>query len=135
MKLLKILALVMAICLLGSMFIACETEEETEETESTATIFVVYLKIRDGSEVKYDRSPVFCDGTLANAIESFCAGENYEGVIFDENTGMLSTIVDLTAADGKSWIAYYEDEGRNKAFPSIKDATVEAGRTIVLVLE
>ncbi len=134
MKFLKMFALIMAICLLGTMFIACETEEETETFESTPTMIVIDLIVREGSEVKYNES-VLCDGTLASAIEIFCASEGYEGVIFDENTGMLSTVVDLVAEDGKSWIAYYEDEGRNKAFPSIKDATVEVGRTVVLVLE
>jgi hypothetical protein len=74
-------------------------------------------------------------GTLGDAIEMFCAGEFEEEITcFDEN-GILKTIGELTAGDGKRWKAYYEDEGQSKAFESIKDQTLAEGKTVVIVLE
>lgn len=140
MKLLKILALAMVICLLGTAFIACdsgdttkETPEETTAPEATVAI-TVNLIIKDGSSTKYEGS-TSCDGTLGDAIEMFCAGEFEEEITcFDEN-GILKTIGELTAADGKRWKAYYEEEGQSKAFESIKDQTLAEGKTVVIVLE
>lgn len=136
MKLLKILAIAMAICLLGSAFIACDKGGETTEdttVEQTVTI-TVSLIIKEGSTVKYEGSTT-CKGTLGDAIEMFCAGEFEEEITcFDEN-GILKTIGELTAGDGKRWKAYYEDEGQSKAFESIKDQTLTEGKTVVIVLE
>ncbi len=136
MKLLKIAAIVMAICLLGTAFIACDSGDKTEETtaaEATVTI-TVNLIIKDGSTETYSGS-TSCDGTLGDAIEMFCAGEFEEEITcFDEN-GILKTIGELTAADGKRWKAYYEDEGQSKAFESIKDQVLAEGKTVVIVLE
>ena len=134
MKLLKILAVIMAICLLGTAFIACDKGGETEETtEAVATVAIkVNLIIKDGSTVKYE-GETSCNGTLGDAIEMFCAGEFEEEVEnFDEETGLLVTIGELS---GNSWIAYYEDEGQSKAFESIKDQALENGKTVVVVLE
>jgi hypothetical protein len=136
MKLLKILAIAMAICLLGTAFIACDKGGETEETtEAVATVSIrVNLIIKDGSTVKYD-GETSCNGTLGDAIEMFCAGEFEEEITcFDEN-GILKTIGELTAGDGKRWKAYYEDEGQSKAFESIKDQALAEGKTVVIVLE
>jgi hypothetical protein len=135
MKLLKILAVVMALCLLSSAFIACDKGGETEETtvEEKVTI-TVNLIIKDGATVKYQGSTP-CNGTLGDAIEMFCAGEFEEEITcFDEN-GILKTIGELAAGDGKRWKAYYEDEGQSKAFESIKDQALTEGKTIVIVLE
>jgi hypothetical protein len=136
MKLLKILAVVMAICLLGSAFIACDKGGETTEdttVQQTVTI-TVSLIVKDGSTVAYEGSTT-CNGTLGDAIEMFCAGEfEDEFVIFDGN-GLLATIGELSAGNGKSWKAYYEDEGQSKAFESIKDQALENGKTIVIVLD
>lgn len=137
MKLLKIMAVIMAVCLLGSAFIACDKGDKTEETtaaETTATTTIeVTLIIKDGSSTKY-QGTTKCNGTLGHAIEMFCAGEfEDEFEIFDGN-GLLATIGELSAGDGKSWKAYYEDEGQSKAFESIKDQTLENGKTIVIVL-
>lgn len=136
MKLLKILAVVMAICLLGSAFIACDKGGETTEdttVQQTVTI-TVNLIVKDGSTVAYDGSTT-CNGTLGDAIEMFCAGEFEEEITcFDEN-GILKTIGELTAGDGKRWKAYYEDEGQSKAFESIKDQALAEGKTVVIVLE
>ena len=136
MKLLKILAVIMAICLLGTAFIACDKGGETEETtvaEQKVSI-TVNLVIKEGATTKYEGSTT-CDGTLGNAIEMFCAGEFEEEITcFDEN-GILKTIGELTAGDGKRWKAYYEDEGQSKAFESIKDQALAEGKTVVIVLE
>ncbi len=136
MKLLKILAIAMAICLLGTAFIACDsgdTPEETTEGEAKVNITVTLI-IKDGSTETYSGS-TSCNGTLGDAIEMFCAGEFEEEITcFDEN-GILKTIGELTAADGKRWKAYYEDEGESKAFESIKDQALTEGKTVVIVLE
>ena len=136
MKLLKILAVVMAICLLGSAFIACDKGGETTEdttVQQTVTI-TVSLIVKNGSTVAYEGSTT-CNGTLGDAIEMFCAGEFEEEITcFDEN-GILKTIGELTAGDGKRWKAYYEDEGQSKAFESIKDQALAEGKTVVIVLE
>lgn len=138
MKLLKILAVVMSLCLLCAAFIACDSGKETDTTaaETAATTSVqVKLIIKDGSTTKWEEE-VPCNGTLGHAIEMFCAGEfDEEFEIFNAETNLLSTIGDLKAGDGKSWKAYYEDEGQSKAFASIKDQTLVSGKTVVIVLE
>ena len=136
MKLLRILAIVMSICLLGSALIACDKGGETEETtaEQAKTTITVTLIIKEGSSTKYQGS-TSCDGTLGDAIEMFCAGEFEEEITcFDEND-LLKTIGELTADDGKRWVAYYEDEGQSKAFDSIKNQTLADGETVVVVLD
>ena len=136
MKLLKILAIAMAICLLGTAFIACDKGgETTEDTTAEQVVTInVSLIIKEGSTVKYKGS-TSCKGTLGDAIEMFCAGEFEEEITcFDEN-GILKTIGELTAGDGQRWKAYYEDEGQSKAFESIKDQTLAEGKTVVIVLE
>ena len=139
MKILKILAVIMAVCLLGSAFIACDKadggSETTAETgKATTEKVTVKLIIKDGSVTKYEGTTK-CDGTLGNAIEAFCAGE-FEGdaEIFDANN-LLQNIGELSDGNGKHWKAYYEDEGQSKAFESIKNQVVENGRTVVLVLQ
>ena len=134
MKLLKILAVAMAICLLGTAFIACDKGGEVEETtpEQKVTI-TVNLIIKEGSTVKYEGSTT-CDGTLGDAIEMFCAGEFEEEITCFDESDILKTIGELNAGDGKRWTAYYEDEGQSKAFKSIKDQTLVDGKTVVIVL-
>lgn len=137
MKFPKVLSLIMAVCLLGSLLIACDNGGKTKETETsastTATVSITLVIKNDESEV--NKSTVNCDGTLADAIEMYCAGEGFEGECFDASTGMLTAIGDLKAEGGKNWVAYYEDEGISKAFKSIKEQTVENGKTVVLVLK
>ncbi len=138
MKFLKVLALILAIACLGTMFIACDNggdkETTAETTAETAAKVKVTLKIKDGS-TEVNTSDVSCDGTLGNAIELYCAAEGFEGECFDSSTGILKTIGELTAADGKAWIAYDETKGKDEAFDSIKTAAVTEGQTIVIVLE
>ncbi len=138
MKFLKVLALIMTVCLLATAFVACDngSDKETEANSAdgtTATISVTLVIRNDGTEVA--RATTTCNGTLADAIEMYCAGEGYEGECFDASTGILTAIGELKAGDGKSWIAYYEDQGKAEAFDSIKTQTVENGKTIVLSLE
>lgn len=136
MKLLKILAVIMAICLLGTAFIACDSGDKTEETTAgqAAVSINVKLVVKEGATVKYEGTTI-CNGTLGNAIDMFCVAEFEDEIVcFDEN-GILKTIGELTAADGKRWKAYYEDEGQSKAFESIKDQTLTEGKTVVIVLE
>lgn len=137
MKILKILAVALCICMLGSAFIACDSGDAPAETTGAAETKVtitVNLVVKDGSTTKYEGATT-CNGTLGNAIEMFCVREFEDEIIcFDEN-GILSTIGELTAADGKRWTAYYEDQGQSKAFESIKDQALEDGKTVVIVLE
>ena len=138
MKLLKIMAVVMALCMMVSAFVACDKGSNAEETTvadtTVKTTVEVTLIIKDGSTVKYEGS-TSCDGTLGNAIEMFCAGEfEDEFEIFDSND-LLATIGELTSGNGKAWKAYYEDEGQAKAFGSIKNQALENGKTVVIVLE
>ncbi len=135
MKFLKILALVLTVCLLGAAFMACDSgESKSTETEAGTTASVsISLIVKDASGTKYEGS-VTCNGTLGNAIEIFCAGEGFEGECFDAHD-ILSTVGELKAGDGKSFIAYYEDLGKNEAFESIKSQVVESGKTVVISLE
>ena len=139
MKLLKIVtkvvAIVMAICLLGTAFIACDKGDgATETTAEQKTTIRVKLVIKDGSTTKYEGETP-CDGTLGNAIEMFCAGEFEEEITCFDEHDILKTIGELTATDGKRWRAWYEDEGQSKAFESIKTQTLTEGKTVVITLE
>jgi hypothetical protein len=137
MKFLKIFAVVMAVCLLGAAFVSCDTRRWNDDTvviETQASGVEVTLVIKDGSKTEYE-GKVVCNGKLGNAIELFCAGEFEEEIQVFDSTGLLSTIGELKAGDGKHWKAYYEDQGQEKAFESIKDQEVKAGKTIVVVLD
>ena len=136
MKLLKILAIAMAICLLGSAFIACDKGGETTEdtTAEQKVSITVNLIVKDGSSVAYQGSTT-CNGTLGDAIEMFCAGEFEEEITCFDSNGILKTIGELNAGDGKRWKAYYEDEGQAKEFKSIKDQTLTEGKTVIIVLD
>lgn len=135
MKLLKILAIAMVICLLSTVCIACDKGGEVEETTvAQKTTITVNLIIKEGSVTKYQGSTT-CDGTLGDAIEMFCAGEFEEEITCFDESGILKAIGELNAGDGKRWTAYYEDEGQAKAFKSIKDQTLTEGKTVVIVLD
>ena len=114
------------------------TEEPTEENDpfddNDRRNVTVNLVIKDGSTVVY-KDYISCDGTLGNAIEMFCAEQFEEEITcFDEN-GILRTIGELTASDGKRWRAWYEDEGQSKAFESIKTQQLFDGKTVVICLD
>ena len=137
MKLLKILAVIMAVCLLGTALIACDKGGEVDDTpETTAaqnTTITVKLIIKDGSSTKYEES-ITCNGTLGDAIEMFCVGEFEEEITCFDATGILKNIGPLSAGGGKSWKAYFADEGEGKAFKSIKDQPVADGDEVIVVL-
>ena len=137
MKLLKILAVIMAVCLLGTAFIACDKGGEADDTpETTAaqnTTVTVKLIIKDGSSTKYEES-ITCNGTLGDAIEMFCVGEFEEEITCFDATGILKNIGPLSAGGGKSWKAYFADEGEAKAFKSIKDQPLSDGDEVIVVL-
>lgn len=139
MKLLKILAIVMAICLLGTAFIACDKGGEAEETtpaETTAaqkTTVTVTLTIKEGSTTKYEGTTT-CNGTLGDAIEMFCFLEFDEEITCFDGNGLLKNIGELSSGNGKSWTAYFADEGVSKAFKSIKDQPVSNGDEVIIVL-
>lgn len=140
MKFVKILALVLSVCMLGSMLLACDKGGDTEETETAESVSInVTLIIKNGS-TEVDEEAVKYEGTnptLGNVIELYCAGEyeDYADDAFDTKTGLLTKIGDLVAADGKNWVAYYEQEGESKAFASIQNQTLADGQTVVLVLK
>ena len=137
MKLLKILAGIMAVCLLGTALIACDKGGEVDDTpETTAaqnTTVTVKLIIKDGSTTKYEES-ITCNGTLGDAIEMFCVGEFEEEITCFDATGILKNIGPLSAGGGKSWKAYFADEGEAKAFKSIKDQPLSDGDEVIVVL-
>ncbi len=136
MKFLKIFALIMVVCLLGSALVACQTGGGNDETqpEETKTTVSINLIVKNGTTTVYEGTTT-CDGTLGNAIEIFCAGEGFEAECFNETTGLLENIGELSTADGGSFIAYYEDQGKNEAFDSIKSQVVENGKTVVIALD
>ncbi len=139
MKLMKILALVLTICLLGSALIACDSgsdgTEETTAGETTATTKIeVTLIIKEDGVTKYEGKTT-CDGTLGDAIEMFCAAEDLNpDECFDEND-LLMAIGELKAGDGKSFKAWYEDKGQSEAFDKIKGQALENGKTVIIELK
>ncbi len=137
MKFLKIFALVMAVCLLGAAFVSCDPRRNSDETvvlDTQASGVEINLVIKDGNTTKYE-GKVTCNGKLGNAIELFCAGEFEEDIQVFDDTGLLSAIGELKSGDGKHWKAYYEDQGQDQAFESIRDQEVRAGKTVVIVLD
>ena len=135
MKFLKIMAVIMAVCLLGTALIACDKGgKKDEETTAAATKVKITLVIKDGSTT-VDTVNITCDGTLRNAIEDYCAIDLEQEESPFTGTGLLKTVGELTAADGKEWIAYYEEEGQSNAFKSIREQTVVEGKTVILQLK
>ncbi len=139
MKFSKLLALILAVCLLGSMMIACDSGDKTEETSAEAATSVtisVTLVIKDASGAEVANEAVSYTGsnpTLGEIIGNYCAGNDYAEA-FDAND-LLSAIGELAPADGERWIAYYEAEGKNNAFDSIKNQPVADGQKIVVAID
>ncbi len=143
MKFTKLLALLLAICMLGAMMVACNKEEEknddTEAPGTPAPAITVVLTIKDGGKTVVEDRPVSYVGdnpTLGEIIGNYCAeeakeGEEYEP--FDENA-MLVQIGDLKKESGKRWTAYLREEGMAKEFASIKDQPVADGQHIIVAL-
>ncbi len=140
MKFSKILALLLAVCLLGTLMVACDSGDKTEETSAEAVTSVtvsVTLIIKDASGAEVANEVVSYTGsnaTLGEIIGNYCAAEGYENEPFDEND-LLSAIGELAPADGERWIAYPETEGKNGAFDSIKNQPVADGDKIVIAID
>ncbi|MBE6585638.1 MAG: hypothetical protein E7645_03825 [Ruminococcaceae bacterium] len=140
MKFSKLLAVLLAVCLLGTMMIACNKEggdNETTAPETNAPVasITVTLVVKDGGK-EVAREDITYKGatpTLGEIIAIYCAGNDYAEP-FDAQ-GLLASIGDLSKGNGKSWIAFYEEEGKNEAFDSIKDQPVANGQTVVVALE
>ena len=133
MKFVKILALVMAVCLLSAAFVACDNGDKgTETTADEKVSLKVKVIVKQGNETKYEEDVNYTgtDATLGSIIDWLCEVnlgiDNAE--CFDAN-GLLTGIGDVT---GSNWIAYYEDAGKNNKFDSIKNQTIEDGKTIII---
>ena len=132
MKFTKILALILAVCMMSVVFVACDNGGKEDESESAKTESItVTLIIKDADGKTVDTMDVPCNGTLGDAIDMYCAAKGYEGECFDANN-LLTTIGELK---GSTWKAYYEDEGSNNAFDSIKNQTLQAGKKVVVSLK
>ncbi len=135
MKILKVLAAVMAVCLLSCAFIACDTESgATEtETEAVATKFKasVTLIIKDGDK-QVDKETLAFEGndaTLKSVIEFYCAIKDYDSDNCFASTGLLSKIGDLEG----TWSGYDEAQGSSAGkIESLQTFEVSDGMTIVL---
>ena len=133
MKFVKILALVMAVCLLSAAFVACDNGDKgTETTADEKVSLKVKVIVKQGNDTKYEEDVNYTgtDATLASIIDWLCEVnlgiENAE--CFDAN-GLLTKIGDVT---GSGWYAYYEDAGKNNKFDSIKNQVIEDGKTIII---
>ena len=133
MKFVKILALVMAVCLLSAAFVACDNGDKgTETTADEKVSLKVKVIVKQGSDTKYEEDVNYTgtDATLGSIIDWLCEVnlgiDNAE--CFDAN-GLLTGIGDVT---GSNWIAYYEDAGKNNKFDSIKNQVIEDGKTIII---
>lgn len=144
MKFWKIAALIMAVCMLCSAFVACDSGKSAEtaapaEVSDKVTDKTISLVVKVGNETKYEGTVTF-SGYLGDAIELFTINEieDSDGTCFDEH-GFLVTVCDITAEADQSWTAYFEAEGINAGAintirtQSLKDK--EDGCTVVLQLK
>lgn len=134
MKIVKILAAILAVCMLSCAFIACDNGVDAESGSATeaATKFKanVTLVIKNGDK-QIDKETVPYEGTeatLKGVIEFYCAIKDYPSDDCFDSTGLLSKIGDLTG----SWEGYDEAAGSNNKIQSLKDFEVKDGMTIVL---
>ena len=138
MKFVKMLAVVMAVLMLGSVMIACNGGEEPAETTAetaAATKITVNLVVKDtNKKTVYEGSVESTKNTLGDVIDLFCAGEDLE-CVFDESTGLMTKLGELVPATGEVFIAYDQNEGEGKAYDSLKDQVVTDGQTIIIALD
>ncbi len=140
MKFTKLLALLLAVCMLGTILVACNKGSDEDATEAPGTdapTITVTLTIKDitNKAVVEDR-PVSYKGnnpTLGEIIGNYCAEEGYEAEPFNENN-MLEQIGDMKAESGQRWTAYLREEGLAKEFTSIKDQVVSDGQHIIIAI-
>ena len=139
MRFSKLLALILAVCLLGTLMVACDSGNKTEETTAEAATSVtisVTLIIKDASGAEVANEAVYYTGTnptLGEIIETYCAIMDYPEAFND--LGLLATIGELAPSSGKHWIAYYETQGKGNAFDSIMNQPVADGQTVVVAID
>ena len=95
----------------------------------------VALIIKDGV-VTVDKEDVSYTGTnptLGEIICNYCAANDYAEP-FDEQ-GLLRSIDKLSKGNGKTWSAFYEHNGKDYSFTSIKEQPVSDGDRIVVLLD
>ncbi len=142
MKFTKMMALILASCLLCCALVACnnatndETESSAEDVDTVQNKTISLLVKADG-ETKYEGDITF-SGYLGDAIELFTISkiDDSEGECFDEH-GFLVTVCDITAAENQSWVAYFEDDGIGKPIGTVRTQSLkdkEDGCTVVLQL-
>lgn len=150
MKFTKIFALVLAVCMLGTLMIACSSNipdgnaplvtidlsGKGENEDATDNAISVTLVIKDGTGAEVANEVVTLsmeNPTLGDILSNYCVAHGYEEP-FDDND-LLSAIGDLTTGEGEYWIAYYEVEGKSKAFDSIKNQPVADGQKIIVAID
>lgn len=139
-KFTKIFALVLAVLMMGSVMIACNNGGNTEDTAVTEAAPAVSITVKvivkdaEGKEV-YNEDVKYsgANPTLGAVLEIFCAGNEFAEP-FDANE-LLATLGDVAPASGETWIAYFENEGKNKAFSSIKNQVVADGQTVIVAID
>ena len=146
MKFLKMIALLMAVCLLGSAMMACDSNEpqETEtEAKSNETTITVTLKIQapkgsKGEDIEVEVEHKGETHTLGNIIEWYCEVLNEDPADdqpFDGTT--LKRIGSWTPGSGELWIGYFEGEGGGRAneIGSLYNQEVKDHDTVVLLID
>lgn len=140
MKPIKLLALILAVCLLSCAFVACDsgdsdagtpTESATQAAEQVKVknvTLIIQENGKDKATMTYDYTGA--DKTLVNVIKFFCIAEYGSDEGCFASTGLLAKIGEV---EGETWEAYDKAKGSTKgAIPSMKDYVVEEDMTIVL---
>lgn len=137
MKLLKMLAALMAVCLLGSAMVACGGGKDTEtqtETETEAAKITVTLKIEAPAGSKDDdvEEDIVCAATtLGEVIEWYC--NVYTEDTADDTPFNSNKLLTRIGAWEGDWEGYLVGEGgRDKTLASLYNQPVENGQTYVL---
>lgn len=137
MRMTKIVAIVLALCMLSCLFVACDDGNEAATEAGTVAaaekIEVTIEIIHGGSTVVTDKETVEAGKTLADVLALYCAGIDYEGDIFDAN-GIMTTIgIEGGEPLTGNWTAYYKDKGQTDGkIASIMNEVMTGACTIVL---
>lgn len=141
-KIVKLFAVVLAVLMLGSVLVACDKGSKTEETEAqtaapSITVEII-VKNAAGKEVHKETVANTNKTKLGDILDVFCGyiGDDAE-CVFDETTGMLVKLGDVAPDEkkGEFFTAYYESQGKDKAFLSIKNEVITDGQTVVIVVD
>lgn len=142
MKFLKIMAVIMAVCLLGCAFVACDGNGEGDATEAGTTVSIsVTLVVKNAEEEEVGRMAVPYSGsnpTVGAIIELYNAAmiesDNEEDYDPYDDKGTIVKIGEETVSAGQYWAGYFEDQGKNNEFSSLKDQAVTDGQTVVVYI-